>query len=81
MLDLRDPRFVQEKLPEDVIAFLFNTIAATKSVLICCANFASTVCSGSIVVTSLDCGPRGPGFKSEWVPIFNEGPSTAHGIP
>ena len=30
---------------------------------------ASLMCSSRIVITSLDCEPGGPGFKSEWVTI------------
>ena len=42
------------------------------------------VCSGSIVVTTLDCGtvdPEVPGSSPEWVPIFYEARSTAQGLP
>ena len=34
-------------------------------------------CISRIVFTTLYCEPRGPGFKSEWVPMFNEAPLTA----
>ena len=37
------------------------------------------VCSGSIVVTTLD--PEVPGSSPEWVPIFYEARSTAQGLP
>ena len=39
------------------------------------------VCSGSIVVTTLDCDPEVPGSSPEWVPIFYEARSTAQGLP
>ena len=39
------------------------------------------LCSGSIVVIALDCGPGGSWFKSEWVPTFYEARWTAQGSP
>ena len=39
------------------------------------------VCSGSIVVTTLDSDPEVPCSSPEWVPIFYEARSTALGIP
>ena len=38
------------------------------------------VCIGRIVVTTLDCGSGGPGFKSGWVPICCKARSTAQGL-
>ena len=34
--------------------------------------YSMHVCSISIVVTTLECGPGGPWFKSEWMLIFYE---------
>ena len=39
------------------------------------------MCSGSIVVTTLDSDPEVPGSSPEWVPIFYEARSTAQGLP
>ena len=39
------------------------------------------VCSGCIVVTTLDYVPEGPWFKSEWVSIYNKNRSTARRLP